>query len=67
MRPALAEWFPQNVKPATDLEFTIKIPVLKQQIHEQVPYLIGTFSLSHLNEKKPHAIEQEFRVRRKSR
>jgi hypothetical protein len=63
---ALADWLPQYVKPASDLEFTVKIPVLKQQIHEQVPYLIGTFSLSHLNEKKPHAIEQEFRVRWKS-
>jgi hypothetical protein len=63
---ALADWFPQYVKPARDLEFTVKIPVLNRQIHEQVPYLIATFLLSHLNEKKPHTVQQEFRVRWKT-
>lgn len=59
-------WLPRYIKPEGDLEFTVRIPLLAQKIHEQVPYLIGTFAVSHLNEQKPHPIEQEFRVRWKS-
>jgi hypothetical protein len=44
------------------VEFTVRIPLLTQKDHEQVPYLIAMLSMSHLNEQKAQVIEQEFRV-----
>lgn len=59
----LQTWFPRPIPPGLELAFTIRFSILTRKIHEQVPYLIGTFSISHLNEKKPSTIQQDFRVR----
>jgi len=51
------------IPPGQDVEVTIRFPVLTRSIHEQVPYLIGTWTISHLNEKKPSVVQHDFRVR----
>lgn len=56
----IERWFPRYIAQGQELGFTLRFPVLTQSIHEQVPYLVGTFTVSHLNEKNRASCSRTF-------